>query len=343
MVASSVNRALANGLGILAAGAMAALLGVIAVTGRWPVDSPRTHMDPGGILSVPVERVARAEFSADGQQDRFSRDAREGWLVNGAPAGPAVSGHIETALRLLTVSAPRRVLAAGEYDAGELAEYSLDPPRFMLALSEPGGEVTRLGFGEATPAQNAQYVRIIGRPELYLLPRDVGEEWRLARDMAGRVVADLLLPVSISQIWAIEIVSGGALYRFERDPAGLWFHHTGQHVHTPGGFVHHADPAQAPLIEAELAGLDRSSISRTIVRHPDAAALAGSGLEHPAMILLLYSRDTAGPVARIELGSAATGGPDRYARIQQSDVLVIAPDDATRHLANLVQLAGTPS
>ena len=338
-----MNRTLANGLGIMAAGAMAALLGVIAVTGRWPVDSPRTHMEPVGILSVPAERIVRAEFSADGQQDRFSRDTREEWLVNGTPAGPAVSGHIETALRLLTVSAPRRVLAPGEYDAGELVEYGLDPPRFMLALSERGGEVTQLGFGEATPAQNAQYVRIIGRSELYLLPRDVGEEWRLASDMAGRTVADLLLPVSISRVWAIEIVSGGALYRFERDPAGLWFRHTGQHVHTPGGFVHHADPVQAPLIAAELDVLNRSPIAHTIARHPDAAALADCGLEHPATILVLYSRDTAGPMARIELGSTAAGSPNRYARIQQNDVLVTAPDDAARHLANLVQLAGGPS
>ena len=72
----------------------------------------------------------------------------------------------------------------------------------------------------------------------------------------------LLLPVSIAQVWAIEIVSRGTLYRFERDPTGLWFHHVGQHVHTPGGFVHHADPKLAPLIEAELAVLDRLPVAR---------------------------------------------------------------------------------
>lgn len=338
-----MSRVFAKGFGILAAGTMAALIGVIAVTGRWPIDAPRTHLQPGGILSVPAERIARAEFSAARQQDRFIRDKREGWLVNGAPTGPAVAAHIDTALRLLTVSGPRRVLEAAEYDPKQLADYGLDPPRFVLTLSEPGGEVTRLGFGEATPAQNAQYVRILARPELYLLPRDVGEEWLLARDMAERTGAELLLPVSISQVWAVEIVSGGALYRFERDPAGLWFHHTGQHVHTPGGFVHHADPAQAPLIEAELAGLDRSPIARTVARHPDAAALAGSGLEHPATILLLYSRDTAGPVARIELGSSAAEHSDLYARIQQNDTLVTIPADTARHLVKMVQLAGTPS
>jgi len=59
--------------------------------------------------------------------------------------------------------------------------------------------------------------------------------------------------------------------------------------------------------------------------------------------LLLYSRDSAGPVARVELGKSAAKGPDCYARIQQSDMLVIAPDDAARHLATLLLLAGTSS
>jgi hypothetical protein len=342
VVAAPVSRAFAGGVGIVAAGLMAGLLGAIAVTGRWPVDAPRTHVEAGGILSLAPERVARVEFSAGEQRAVFSRNPREGWLFNGAATEPAVAGHIDTAVRLLTISAPRRVLAEGEYSPGQLAEYGLDSPHFVLAVAEADGNTTRLGFGEATPAQNAQYARIAGRPELYLLPRDVGEEWQLARDMAERGT-DLLLPVSIEQVWAIEILSRGVLYRFERDPAGLWFHHVGQHVHLPGGFVHQADPTQARLIEAELAVLDRLPVARIVVRHPDAAALAGAGLEHPSTIVLLYSRDTAGPVARIELGNAAADGADRYARIQQSDILVIVPDDAARHFATLLQLAGTPS
>jgi Domain of unknown function (DUF4340) len=342
MVAATVSRAFASSLGIMAACLMAGLLGVIAVSGRWPVDAPRTHVEAVGILPLSPERVSRVEFSSGEQRAVFSRDSREEWLFNNAPTGVAIAGHINTAIRLLTISPPRRVLAASEYSPDQLAEYGLDPPRFALAVAEAGGNTTRLGFGEATPAQNAQYVRIVGRPELYLLPRDVGEEWQLARDMGERG-ANLLLPVSIAQVWAVEIVGRGTLYRFERDPAGLWFHHVGQHVHTPGGFVHHADPTLAPLIATELGVLERVPVARIVTRHPDAAALAGAGLEHPSTIVLLYSRDTAGPVARIELGNAAADGLGRYARIQQSDALVIVPDDAAQHLATLLQLAGTPS
>lgn len=337
-----MKRAFAGSLGIVAACLMAGLLCVMAITGRWPVDAPRTHLETGGILSLRVEGITRVEFSGGEQQAIFSRDPREGWLFNGAATGPVAANHIDTAVRLLTISAPRRVLTENEYSPGQLAGYGLDPPRFALVVTEAGGNTLRLGFGEATPAQNAQYVRIVGRPELFLLPRYVGEEWQLARDMAERAT-NLLLPVSVARVWAIEILSRGNLYRFERDPAGFWFHHAGQHVHTPGGLVHYADRRLALLIEAELTVLDRVQVARIVSRHPDAAALASSGLEHPAAILLLYSRDSAGPIARIELGDTTANGPDRYAHVQQSDALVLVPDDAARHLATLLQLAGMPS
>ena len=337
-----MSRQLTGSFGVIAVCLMVGLLGSIAFTGRWPADAPRTHMKAGGILSLPIERVVRIEFSADGQPAVFSRNPPEGWLFNGTAIAPAVAGHLDAAVRLLTVAAPRRVLAPTEFSPDQLSAYGLDPPHFLLAITDTGGDTTRISFGEMTPAQNAQYVRITGRPELYLVPRDVSEEWQLARDMGERGTK-LLLPVSMAQVWAVEILTHSALYRFERDPAGLWFHHIGHHVHLPGGLVHHANPTLAPLIEAELAALDRLPTARIVAQHPDPAELASVGLEHPATMLLLYSRDTAGPVARIEFGNSAGDGPDRYARIQQSDALVISPDDVAQHLTTLLLLAGTPS
>jgi hypothetical protein len=340
VVAPTVNRGFTTAAGVVAACLMAGLIGIIAVTGRWPSDAPRTHLEVGGILPVAAEMIASIEYSASEQRTRFSREGREGWAVDGTATGPVIAGHIDTALRLLKTSAPRRVLAADEYDPRQLAAYGLEPPLFVLALVEKNGGTARFEFGEVTPARNAQYVRIAGRPELYLLPRDVGAEWDLARDMAGR--SGRLLPVSIAQVWAMEILNRGMLYRFERDLDGLWFHHVGQHVHTQGGFVHHADPKSALLIEAELARLDGLPIARVVARHPDEATLGRFGLEHPATILLLYSRDSAGPVARVEFGNA-TDEPDHYARIRESDALVVAPANATGHFTALLELAGSRS
>ncbi len=322
---------------VTAACLMAGLIGAIALTGHWPVDAPPTHLDTRGILSTPIERVARVEIVDNGRHIRLGRQSGGGWLVNDAPAPAMVAEHIAAALRILAFSAPRRVLAAGEYSAGQLAAFGLDPPRFELAVAAARGNAQRIGFGEATPAENAQYVRILGRPELYLLPRTVGEEWRFVRDTALRAPG-LLLPVSIAQIWAIEIVSGGVLTRFERDPAGLWFHHV-PHVHQPN-LVHQADQKQAPLIAAELDTLDRTPLAATARSHPDAEALAAAGVEHPATILLLYSRDSAGPVARIEFGNAAAGSL-RWVRLQRGDGLLTVSAGAEQPLAALLRLAGT--
>jgi hypothetical protein len=339
-VAAPVKLSVANLGAVAAACLMAGLIGAIALTGRWPVDAPRTHLETGGILSVPIERVARVEIADGGRHTTLSRRSGGGWLVNDAPAHAAVAGHIAAALRILAVTAPRRVLAAADYSAGQLAAFGLDPPRFEVAVAEAGGSAVPIGFGVATPAENAHYVRIIGRPEVYLLPRIVGEEWDLVRDMTIRAPG-LLLPVSIAQIWAVEMVSGGVLRRFERDPAGLWFHHTGQHVHLPGGLVHHADPKLAPLIAAELDALDRIPIAASAEPHPDAAMLTAAGLVHPATILLLYSRDSAGPVARVEFGKAAADGSGRWARLQSRDSLLTVPADSEKPLTALLQLAGT--
>jgi len=77
------------------------------------------------------------------------------------------------------------------------------------------------------------------------------------------------------------------------------------------------------------------------VDHDNAFRLRDIARKHDTV--MLYGRDTAGPVGRVELGNTAADSPDCYARIEQSDALVIVPDDAARHLAILRQLAGTPS
>src|SRR5579871_3130438 len=99
------------------------------------------------------------------------------------------------------------------------------------------------------------------------MPRHVTEEGRLVLHLARRrqgsaraAAADrstaVLLSVSIAQVWAIEIVAGGKLTRFERDATGAWFRHIGQHTHKAGGDVHVADPAQALVIDTAFSGLD---------------------------------------------------------------------------------------
>ena len=351
-----MNRSRGRYFGFAAAALMVALIGGISLTGKWPTGAISEHPSAKGILALPADQVARIEVSAGDKQIVLRPRQTGGWLVNGAETEPAVSEHINTALRMLNGSTPTRVLGPDEYSTAQVADFGLDPPHMLVSLVANTGKISSITFGEATPAQNAQYVRVIGQPNLYLLSRFVGVEWELAVDMAQRLMPAgmsdaeatqrpgvLLLPVSMATISAVEIVDSGALTRFERDPEGDWFHHVGQHVHGPGGFVHKADPQFAPRIATELTALEHASIEAVVARHPDPDTLGEFGLEHPSSIMVLYTRDSSRPVARIEFGKPTHDGFARFARVQETDSIVTVPVYAATHLDKLLQLAGAKS
>jgi hypothetical protein len=352
MAAAAVNGKLARLLGFSAALVMVAVIAGLSLTGRWPRSSSLEQVTGNGLLSLPVDDVARIDVTAGDRTIVFHHPSVGAWLVGGAQIAPAVSQHVGEAVHFLNVSNPRRILRPGDYTAAKIAEFGLDPPRMVVGLFGKDGKASDIAFGEATPAGNSQFVRVLGRPDIYLLSHYVGVEWQIAFEMAARTAPGeagaarssiFLMPVSLAPVWAVEIVEGGVLSRFERDPAGQWFHHFGQHVHGPGGAVHRADPRLAPLIARELEALDRTSVEAVIATRPDEDALAGFGLEHPSTIVLLYARDSLGPVVRVEFGNATRDGFARYARLQETDSIVTVPSTVETHVKKLLQLAGEKS
>ncbi|MFL5281248.1 MAG: DUF4340 domain-containing protein [Rhodopila sp.] len=357
MAAPPMKGSAARFAGIAGAFVMIALIGAISLTGRWPtgqIISPAPENK--GILTVPADQVARIQASIGGKDLVFQHRPEGGWLVNGVETEKAVSAHVDAALRMLNVTTPPRILKPGDYSAVQAADFGLDPPRLLVSVVAKTGKTSNVAFGETTPAQNAQYVRVIGQPNLYLLSRYVGVEWELAVDMAQRLapagVSDqnaaqrpstLLLPMSMATIAAAEIVENGTLTRFEKDPEGDWFHHVGQHTHGLGTPVHKADPQLAPPLAAEFTALERASIEAVVAQHPDPDTLRKFGFEHPPSILLLYTRDSSRAVARIEFGEPTPDGLGRYARVRETDTVVMVPSYAAAHLENLLQLAGARS
>jgi hypothetical protein len=332
---------------------MVALIGAISLTGRWPtgeiiLPTPEVR----GIMTVPTDQVAHIQISTGEKNFGFQHQPEGGWLVNGVEIEKAVSAHVDAALRMLSVTNPPRVLKLGDYSAAQIADFGLDPPHLLVSIVAKTGKIDSVTFGGATPAQNAQYVRVIGQPNLYLLSRYVGVEWELAVDMAQRLLpADmpdtnvtqrpsaLLLPMSMGTISTVEIIENGAVTRFERDPEGDWFHHVGQHTHGPGVPAHKADPQLAPLLAAEFTALERASIEAVVMQHPDPDTVGEFGFEHPPSILLLYTRDSSRAVARVEFGKPTPNGLGRYARVRETDNVVTVPNYAAAHLDKLLQLA----
>lgn len=334
----------------LAVTLLVALLVALMATGRWPELRSKVSFSSKGLLTIAPTEIYRVEVRSGADSVALHRQSG-GWSIDGMQgAVPAeLASHLDTALRLINVSEPAREIPASELTAGSFVEFGLDPPANVAVLETQDGVAATVNFGTLNPAGTSHYVRLGGAPTVYLTARHVGVEWRVVLDMARRLrgqaeftVASrgtsLLLPVSVAQVWAIEIVFAGKLTRFERDAAGNWFRHIGQHAHTAGNNAHVADPAQARIIETALRAFDTAAVE-TRVGPADLARLARYGLALPTLMVLFYARDSSTPLARLEFGAAADS-LDRYARLAPNGAIVTVAEFEVRRLTELLRAVG---
>jgi Domain of unknown function (DUF4340) len=330
-----------------------ALLLALVVSGQWPDLRNKLSSPPKGLLAITPNEIERVDIRSGADSVALRRQP-DGWTIEGVTgAAPAeLVLHIDTALKFLRVSEASREIAAGELAAESFAAFGLDPPSEVAVLEAHSAVVATVNFGTTNPAGTSHYVRLGGAPTVYLMPRHVTEEWRLVFDIARRLQgqasssianrsADLLLPVSMTQVWAIEIVASGKLTRFERDTAGAWFKHIGQHTHTAGSDVHVADPAQATIIDAAFRGFD-AAVAEARVAPGDVSQLAQYGLTLPTLIVLFYARDSSTPLARLEFGAPADR-LDRYARLAPDGAVVTVAEFEPKRLTELLKAVGAGS
>jgi Domain of unknown function (DUF4340) len=336
-----------------AATLLVALLFVLVVTGRWPELRSKVSFSSKGLLTATPAEIDRLEIRSGADSVAFHRQPG-GWSIDGmqGAAPDDLASHLETALRLMNVSEPVREIPASELTAGSFADFGLDPPVNVAVLETRDRVAATVNFGTQNPAGTSHYVRLGGAPTVYLMARHVGVEWRVVFDMAHRLRGpaesaiasrgtSLLLPVSMAQMWVIEIVFAGKLTRFERDAAGKWFRHVGQHAHTAGNNAHIADPGQAPIIETALRAFDSAAIE-TRVGPADASHLARCGLALPTLIVLFYARDSSKPLVRLEFG-AAVDSLARYARLVPDGAVVTVAEFEVRRLTELLRAVGAGS
>ena len=258
-----------------------ALIGGLALTGTRP-GLPPLQFERHGIISTPPSAIAAAEIRMGDNHVAFGRSKTGSWAFappNGAEIPGDLGSHLDAALQFMHVSELTRILDPNDYQGVSFTEFGLDPPAFLVSLSEPNHPTILADFGALNPTSTSQYVRIVGQSRLYLMPRHVGGEWQLTADIAKRILppgneandeakaaarrsASLLLPASLERVWAVEIVFQGRLHRLERDGAGNWFLHVGQHSHSGNSPGHVADPVQAKIIATVLKPLTRPRSNR---------------------------------------------------------------------------------
>jgi uncharacterized protein DUF4340 len=335
----------------LAVAVLLMLLLAVVFSGQWPELRSKLSQSSKGLLAIAPSEIEHINIRSGAERMALRRQAG-GWMIDGVEgaASPELAAHIDTALKFLKVSEPSREISAAELGPESFAAFGLDPPAEVAVLETHSVVTATVNFGAANPAGTSHYVRLGGAPTVYLMPRHVTEEWHLLFDMArrqqGKVAVasrstDLLLPVSIAQVWAIEIVAGGKLTRFERDPKGAWFKHTGQHSHAAGSDVHVADPALAAVIDAAFRDFD-AAVAEAHVAPGDAAHLAQYGLALPTQIVLFYARDSSTPVARLEFGAPADR-LDRYARLAPDGAVITVAEFEPRRLSELLKVVGAGS
>ncbi len=326
---------------------------VLVISGEWPELRKKLPFAPKGLVATAPAYVERIEIRGDAESVALRRQAG-GWAIEGSDSAASAEfvSHVDTALKFANVSEPTREIPPAELAADSFAAFGLDPPKQVVVLETHAAPTATLNFGTANPAGTSHYVRLSGAPTVYLMPRYVSEEWHLVFDMARRLKGkadntvasrgvDLLLPVSMAQVWAIEIVAGGKLTRFERDAAGAWFRHLGQHSHAAGANVHVADPVQAPIIDAAFRAFD-AAVAEAHVGPGDTAHLTQYGLVLPTMIVLFYARDSSTPLARLEFGASADK-LDRYARLAPDGAVVTVAEFEPRRLIELLKAVGAGS
>lgn len=338
----------------LAAGLLIVLLVVLLMSGHSPEFRGLVRFAPEGLVAAEPADVTRVQIRAKQESVAFRREAG-GWTVEGTGGAmpTELASHIDTGLRFMHVSKPVRDIPAEELNPASFAEFGLDPPASVVVLGAGDRTAATLNFGVLNPAGTSQYARLAGAATVYLMPRHVGAEWQVAADMAQRLRAQaepavatrggsLLLPVSIAQVWAVEIVFAGKLTRFERDSAGNWFRHVGQHSHAANANAHVADPGQARVIGAAFNAFDETAIETHIARATDETRLTKFGLSLPTVIVMFYARDSSTPLARLELGAPADSF-DRYARLAPDGDVVTVAEFEMRRLTELLKAVGAGS
>ncbi len=160
--------------GISAVGFLLVMMG----SGRTRPMQSLVAFEAAGLMRETPDQIDGVALEASGRRLIFAR-RQGGWQLTTSPETLAsgTAAHLEASLKFMHAAAPVRVMSRDEYQAGAIAEYGLDPPRYVISLQRGDATVLAASFGARNPQNVLQYVRVAGRDELYLLPVFVGHEW----------------------------------------------------------------------------------------------------------------------------------------------------------------------
>jgi hypothetical protein len=161
----------------------AAIITALALHGQRP-DGSLVRFEPAGVMrSIAPDTVTEIAIARGARRWRFERAGARAWTaVAGPPVSESLTRDLDRGLRFLHASAPQRVLGADEVGGAALAEFGLAPPRYAVSVRAAGLPPFEIEFGGSNPQGLAQYARVLGRPDVVLLPSFVGASWESVMD-----------------------------------------------------------------------------------------------------------------------------------------------------------------
>jgi hypothetical protein len=159
------------------------------------------------------------------------------------------------------------------------------------------------------------------------------EQARASRDPRA------LVPVPLEELGAVEIAHGGAVHRFERDAAGVWFYHAA-HAPADASHTHQTDPEQAKRVDKALGVFSRIRTERQFAPEK---GLEDYGLATPQMVILVYAPKEIQPLAQFAVGDRAPDGVSQYVMPVGGKSVITIPAYQIDNLLGLLQAVSSAS
>ena len=257
----------------LLAGTAALLIAAYVV---WSAVSSRAKSADETVL-FQAEDIVWIQSSYAGEEQVFQKEQGV-WVLAGDAAFPlntAYIGDMEDALS--------KLVATGNIENGDLAEYGLAVPSFEISAKAANGSEFTCAVGNENNTADIVYIRV--GDSIYTV--DIGFSKRFCHALLEMVSKQPLLDLQPSEVTAISLKNSNGAWSLKRDPDAIPKGYSKLSWVRSDGAAAGSEHAKA-LIQT-IAGM---RAEQTVAYRPDAATLAQYGFDHPAATIELGYGET---------------------------------------------------
>ncbi len=152
---------------------------------------------------------------------------------------------------------------------------------------------------------------------------------------------ELLLPMRMDDIAAVEIVVRGDAHRYERNDDGAWYKHAHTHDAVVSKDAHrHKVPADVSArIAKALTTFSRTRVERVIAKLP--LQQDNYGTAEPEIVIAIFVIGEVRPALSLRVGHQTPDGFARYVAVVQRGVVVAIPEFQIARLREFTSLRPT--